>query len=64
MSDAPADAERIGLEEGQMALRVTPSKHSKCVRCWHYREDVGSDPEHPGRCVENVAGSGETRRVA
>jgi len=67
LSEAPADAERIGLEEGQMALRVTPSEHSKCVRCWHYREDVGSDPEHPelcGRCVQNVAGSGETRRVA
>jgi isoleucyl-tRNA synthetase len=33
----------------------------------HYREDVGSDPEHPeicSRCVENVVGPGETRRVA
>ena len=64
---APADAERIKLEEGEMALRVTPSEHEKCVRCWHYRADVGSDPEHPeicGRCVENVCGAGETRRVA
>ena len=64
---APADAERIKLEEGEMALRVTPSEHEKCVRCWHYRADVGSDPEHPeicGRCVENVCGAGETRSVA
>jgi len=64
---APATAERIRLEEGEMALQVTPSGHEKCVRCWHYREDVGSDPEHPelcGRCVENVSGAGETRRVA
>ena len=64
---APADAERIKLEEGEIALQVTPSEHEKCVRCWHYRADVGSDPEHPeicGRCVENVCGAGETRRVA
>ena len=64
---APADAERSKLEEGEIALQVTPSEHEKCVRCWHYRADVGSDPEHPeicGRCVENVCGAGETRRVA
>jgi len=64
---APADAERIKLEEGEIALLVTPSEHEKCVRCWHYRADVGSDPEHPelcARCVENVCGKGETRRVA
>ena len=64
---APADAERIKLEEGEMVLQVTPSEHEKCVRCWHYRADVGSDPEHPeicGRCVENVCGAGETRSVA
>jgi isoleucyl-tRNA synthetase len=64
---APGDAERIKLEDGEMALQVTPSEHQKCVRCWHYRADVGSDPEHPeicARCVENVCGPGETRRVA
>jgi isoleucyl-tRNA synthetase len=35
------------------------------VRCWHHREDVGADGNHPelcGRCVENVTGAGETRR--
>jgi isoleucyl-tRNA synthetase len=64
---APGDAERIKLDDGEMALKVTPSAHEKCVRCWHYREDVGSHPEHPeicGRCVDNVDGEGETRRVA
>jgi isoleucyl-tRNA synthetase len=64
---APPEAERISLDEGEVALKVTPSDHGKCVRCWHYREDVGADPEHPeicGRCVENVSGAGETRRVA
>mgnify|MGYP000876315353 CR=1 FL=1 len=39
----------------------------KCVRCWHQREDVGQSSEHPelcGRCIENVAGAGEERRIA
>ncbi len=43
------------------------SKHTKCVRCWHHREDVGVDKSNPelcARCVENVTGSGETRRYA
>jgi len=64
---APAQEQRVRLDEGEMALRVTPSAHEKCVRCWHYRADVGSDPRHPelcGRCVENVDGVGETRRIA
>jgi isoleucyl-tRNA synthetase len=67
LSSAPADAERIKLDEGDVALLVTPSEDEKCVRCWHYRADVGSDPDHPeicGRCVENVFGAGETRRIA
>ena len=46
---------------------VRPSNHVKCARCWHHRRDVGAHPKHPGlcsRCVENVAGRGETRRFA
>ncbi|MDM8566548.1 isoleucine--tRNA ligase [Candidatus Halobeggiatoa sp. HSG11] len=45
-------------------LQVKPSEHGKCVRCWHHREDVGSNAEHPelcGRCVENITGGGEKR---
>ncbi len=37
----------------------------KCVRCWHYREDVGTHAEHPqlcGRCIGNIEGQGEDRR--
>ena len=48
-------------------LRVTPTSHAKCVRCWHRRKDVGSDPRHPElcvRCVSNVEGPGEQRRYA
>jgi isoleucyl-tRNA synthetase len=50
-----------------LAVNVRRSGHAKCVRCWHHRADVGSDPQHPqlcGRCVGNVAGEGETRRFA
>ena len=39
----------------------------KCVRCWHQRDDVGDNSDHPelcGRCVENVAGDGEARLYA
>lgn len=49
------------------AILVTPSTEQKCERCWHYRADVGSHPEHPGlcgRCVANLFGSGETRHIA
>jgi isoleucyl-tRNA synthetase len=52
---------------GRLAVRVRPSAHVKCVRCWHHREDVGTSPEHPelcARCVENVAGPGERRHYA
>jgi isoleucyl-tRNA synthetase len=48
-------------------IRVGASPHAKCVRCWHHREDVGSDSKHPelcGRCVENVEQNGEARRYA
>jgi isoleucyl-tRNA synthetase len=51
----------------QYAVEVTPSKHAKCDRCWHYREDVGANAEHPhicGRCVSNLFGAGEKRTYA
>ncbi len=52
---------------GRLAVTVLPSKHAKCIRCWHHREDVGSHVEHPalcGRCIENVSGDGEPRYFA
>ena len=64
---APEIAERMQLEGGNLAVVITPSEHKKCVRCWHYRADVGANTDHPeicGRCVENVVGDGETRRIA
>ena len=61
----PADA--IGTTLPDVSIRVVPSPHRKCDRCWHYREDVGRDSRHPqlcGRCVSNLYGAGEVRRHA
>jgi isoleucyl-tRNA synthetase len=49
------------------SISTKSSSYPKCVRCWHYREDVGAhaeDPELCSRCVENVNGSGEKRHFA
>jgi len=66
--EPPAEAAHYTLENGdEIWIAVSASAHQKCPRCWHYREDVGAHAEHPelcGRCVENVAGEGETRRFA
>ena len=62
---APADAIASTLPD--VSIRVTPSPHGKCERCWHVREDVGADPAHVelcGRCVSNLYGAGEPRRHA
>ncbi|HED15572.1 MAG TPA: isoleucine--tRNA ligase [Gammaproteobacteria bacterium] len=45
-----------GNTEG-LAIAVRRSGDRKCIRCWHRRADVGSDPEHPqlcGRCLINI----------
>ena len=58
-------AQLVAGETHQIA--VSASSAVKCERCWHWRTDVGSDPEHPticGRCTSNLFGSGETRTVA
>ncbi len=58
---------KVHLQAGELEIKVTPSGHAKCERCWHYREDVGSDAAHPtlcGRCVSNLFGKGEARRYA
>ncbi|MDD2893415.1 MAG: isoleucine--tRNA ligase [Halothiobacillaceae bacterium] len=57
----------VHQREGELEIKVTPSAHEKCERCWHYRDDVGSDASHPtlcGRCVSNLFGNGEARQHA
>jgi isoleucyl-tRNA synthetase len=58
-------AELVVAEENR--ILVIASGHAKCERCWHYREDVGTDAAHPqlcGRCASNLFGSGEARTHA
>ncbi|MGY6277453.1 isoleucine--tRNA ligase [Methylomonas sp. MgM2] len=65
MKNCPGDA--IATELDGVKLKVSVSRHQKCVRCWHQRADIGTHPDHPelcGRCVENVVGNGEIRRYA
>jgi isoleucyl-tRNA synthetase len=64
-ADAPANA--IDTELKGLKVKITASTHTKCVRCWHQRADVGTHAEHPelcGRCVENVDEQGEVRHYA
>ena len=58
----------INLEAASaISTVVLASKHTKCERCWHYREDVGQDTVYPsicGRCTSNLLGAGEKREFA
>jgi isoleucyl-tRNA synthetase len=55
------------MNQSERNIVVSPSKHEKCSRCWHYRADVGANPEHPTictRCESNLFGSSEPRHYA
>jgi isoleucyl-tRNA synthetase len=55
------------VSNDHLAVEVVATDKGKCVRCWHHREDVGSNTEHPeacARCIDNVEGKGESRQFA
>ena len=63
LAEAPADA----LAGDGFKVSAGASAHGKCIRCWHRREDVGSNDKHPeicGRCIDNIEGAGEQREFA
>ncbi|MDT8282668.1 MAG: zinc finger domain-containing protein, partial [Gammaproteobacteria bacterium] len=68
INDANESAVKTTLDSGKIIkVNAIASTETKCVRCWHHRNDVGKNAEHPelcGRCVENVAGDGEQRLFA
>lgn len=69
LSEKTPDAIQCESEQLNDSLFVVAAASSakKCVRCWHYRHDVGSYQAHPelcGRCVENISGSSEIRLYA
>ena len=50
-----------------LVVEVTAATGTKCVRCWHIRDDIGTDSAHPelcARCATNVSGDGEVRHYA
>ena len=59
---------KVEIKQGtELHITVTPSNEQKCERCWHYRDEVGQDAEHPtlcGRCISNLYGDGEQRNFA
>jgi isoleucyl-tRNA synthetase len=66
MITSTAELRRVE-SEADAGIDAQPSDHEKCERCWHYRNDVGADPEHPAlcaRCHANLFGSGEARQHA
>jgi isoleucyl-tRNA synthetase len=67
LSARSAGAVQADLPGGELWVAARATEHEKCERCWHRREDVGSNAQHPtlcGRCVENVDGAGEAREWA
>jgi isoleucyl-tRNA synthetase len=57
-NDSMLEGLKVGLER---------SSAEKCVRCWHFIADVGTNAEHPeicGRCISNLSEVGEIRHYA
>jgi isoleucyl-tRNA synthetase len=58
----------INLVAGSaLSISASATNGTKCERCWHYCDDVGSVAAHPtlcGRCVSNLDGAGEVRTFA
>jgi isoleucyl-tRNA synthetase len=68
LTEQGAAGQGVETELEGLRVKVSPSAHAKCARCWHYRADVGSSAAHPdicARCVDNLPdGKGEVRRFA
>jgi isoleucyl-tRNA synthetase len=67
MASQEATADAVESIMAGLKVIVNRSQAQKCVRCWHFIDDVGSNDEHPavcGRCIENIDGQGEGRHYA
>lgn len=65
-AQATDDAQQSDVVKG-LKIALQKAEGEKCPRCWHYTGDIGQNAEHAdvcGRCVSNVAGSGEQRKFA
>ena len=66
LAQAPAEAQQSETVKG-LKIGLHKAAGDKCPRCWHYTTDIGQNADHAdicGRCVTNVAGSGEQRKFA
>ena len=70
MSAAPAallTADSSNEDAADLTVTISAATGSKCLRCWHVRDDIGTDSTHPeicARCATNVSGAGEVRHYA
>ncbi|HLB43105.1 MAG TPA: isoleucine--tRNA ligase [Gammaproteobacteria bacterium] len=67
ISDHSAPANVVLTDIAGLAIKVEATTHVKCERCWHRCGDVNQHADYPGicgRCVENIAGLGESREYA
>lgn len=67
VSSSQQPDETLATDIAGLWLNIEKSTDGKCVRCWHYRADVGENNAHPElchRCVDNVEGEGEKRQYA
>ena len=63
-TDEQADSSNTAAD---LVVEVNAATGTKCVRCWHIRDDIGTDSAHPelcARCATNVSGDGEVRYYA
>ncbi len=57
-TEAQKPTTAVASEIPGLFVLATASKHIKCARCWHHREDVGTHEAHPQlchRCIENIS---------
>jgi len=67
MASKPADIDTVSVNGHDFAIQSSKASGEKCVRCWHLRDDVGSNEQYPevcDRCISNVHGQGEQRAIA
>ncbi len=54
-------------EQMTIAIAAQALTSAKCERCWHHKAEVGTNATHPTlcqRCIDNLWGTGESRRLA
>ena len=67
LDSKPTDADLLTVNGHSFAIQSSKASGEKCVRCWHLRDDVGTNEQYPevcDRCISNVHGQGEQRAIA